>query len=121
MKPEEVCEEHRKYLKMGTNPRVSTAAVFKLLSDGMVDIKERLVRIETKQEVINDHTIKVTKRVDRLEGKFTVHCVEGAQSTGKIDERFKWQGRMQKLITTLIVFLIGLILTLEVGIGFPLP
>lgn len=121
MKPEEVAEEHRKFLNVSPNPRISTAAVFKLLSDGMMDIKERLVRIETRQEIFCDNNEKTSTRVDELDNELHDHITLGTGQSATIDERFKWQEKMQKAIMALLVFVIALILTLQFGIGFPIP
>ena len=121
MKPEEVTEEHRKYLGTSDNPRVTTSAVFKLLSDSVSEIKERLVRIETKQENTIKHTEKSDARLDKVEGDLEAHCLDSAKATGGLDERFKWQEKSQKLILSLLVFVIALVLYLHFGIGFPLP
>ena len=128
MRESDLPEEHRKYLKVPRNPRVSNASILAMLSDNSIS----LARLEEKHNGtavrVKEMNTKLDKVTDRFNSKLT--SLEGDFSTcresktgrlAEIGERFKWQEKTQKVILALLMFLIGLILTLQFGIGFPIP
>ncbi len=131
MDPEDLPEEHRKYLEMKNNPKqASNTSIFAMMSAEFTDLKVSLAKMETRQETIqtdvgrveekvNGVDDKVTQKVKILEDDFIKCRTDGIGRGSRTDERFTWNERMQKVILTLIVFTIGLIFTLHFGIGFP--
>jgi len=127
MDPKELPEEHRKYLEMSNNPkRPTNTSIFALLSD----VRVAIGKMETKQENIEKSIGYVDKKIEKLddsmnhkidvlEDDFKGCQLEGIGSRGKVDERFSWQDRMQKVIISLVIFSISLILYLHFGISFP--
>ena len=132
MDPKDIAEEHRKYLDIKDNPqRVSTSAIFKLVSDGQIKFSERMAIIETKQdhcteavENINSKIEKVTDGLDseqrKLRAEFEASATLSAKTNGKFEERFNWQDKMQKVLLALLVSILGYLLALN-GIPIPLP
>ena len=132
MDPNDIPEEHRKYLELKDNPaRVSTSAIFKLVSDGQINVAGRLSTLETKQDqtrtdicALDKKVEKVTEEIDarvsRYKNEYDVQTVMTAGNTAKFEERFTWQDKMQKLIVTFLVFILSL-LFLILGIPVPLP
>lgn len=132
MNREDIAEEHRKYLDMSDNPqRVSNTSIFAMLSDGLIDLKVSLAKVETRQEQtakdiknmdckLDGVTEKMNGRIKIVEDDFIEHCIHEASDTGKIDERFKWQEKMQKVLVFLLLSILGFLLVVF-GIPIPLP
>ena len=132
MDPEDVHEDHRKYLEIKDNPkRVSSAAIFQLLSEGLVELRERQAIIETKQDQSQDTICKIDKMVEKVTGElddeqrklradFEAEITANARRNGKFEERFSWQEKMQKAIIVLVLFIISF-LFLIFGIPLPFP
>lgn len=139
MNREDIAEEHRKYLDIDDNPkRVSTSAIFKLVSDGQVklerkihDVKLGQARIEERQSSTDgkvEHLeVSVDKFADRLsarlmtvESDFSECRIRGTSSEATVTERLNWQDKMQKLLLSLLVFIIGFLFIIY-GIPIPFP
>ena len=132
MDPNDIPEEHRKYLELKDNPaRVSTSAIFKLVSDGQLKLSGRMSVLETKQDqccekitVLDNRVEKVTDdldaRVSRYKSEFDIQTVVSAGNTAKFEERFTWQDKMQKLILGLIISILGYLFAVN-GIPIPFP
>lgn len=121
MRPEDVAEEHRKYLDIKDNPqRVSTSAIFKLVSDGQVKTSERLTTLEVKQDQNYEQIVNLDKRVEKVTCELNDGAIINAGINSKFEERFNWQDKMQKVILSLIIFTIGLLLTVfGIPVVFP--
>jgi len=128
MRANDLPEEHRKYLKVPANPRVSNASILAMLSDNTVS----LARLEEKHNATAERVREMGTKLDRatgstdsrvtkLEDRFDERVEWGTAKVGTMEERNRWQEKMQKVILTLLIFVIGLILTLQFGIGFPVP
>lgn len=114
---------------MPDNPKKPTnTSIFALLSD----VRVAIGKMETKQNHIEkgigymDKKIEklddsMNHKIDVLENDFKGCQLEGIGSRSKVDERFTWQDRMQKVIISLVIFSISLILYLHFGLGFPVP
>ena len=132
MDPKDIAEEHRKYLDLKDNPaRVSTSAIFKLVSDGQINVAQRLSVLETKQDVhlaklctLDKRVEKVTDELDdeqrKLRAEFEAASTISAKTNGKFEERFTWQDKMQKLILGLIISILGYLFAVN-GIPIPFP
>ena len=132
MDPEDIAEEHRKYLELKDNPqRVSTSSIFKLVSDGQIKVAERLTSLEVKQDQTRDDictldkkVVKVTDemddRISRYKNEYDIQSVATASNTAKFEERFNWQDKMQKVLLGLLISILGYLLAIN-GIPIPLP
>lgn len=132
VKPEDVAEEHRKYLDIKDNPaRVSTSSIFKLVSDGQIKVAERLTSLEVKQDQTRDDICTLDKKVEKVteelgarvsgyKNEYDIQTVMTAGNTAKFEERFNWQDKMQKLLLSLLVFIIGFLFIIY-GIPVPFP
>lgn len=128
MRDSDLPEEHRKYLKVPSNPRVSNASIFAMLSDNSVSLARleekhngTAVRVKEMGTKLDKVTDKFDSRLGSLESDFTGCRESKTGRLAEIGERFKWQEKTQKAIIALLTFVIGLILTLQFGIGFPIP
>jgi len=121
VKPEDVAEEHRKYLDIKDNPaRVSTASIFKLVSDGQIKISERMSILEVKQDQNYEQITNLDKRVGKVTDELNDSAIINAGINSKFEERFNWQDKMQKLLLSLLVFIIGFLFIIY-GIPVPFP
>ena len=132
MKPEDVPEEHRKYLDMKDNPkRVSNTSIFALLSSFETKVSERLGIIETKQEACRESldkletklekSIEVTDaKIESLEDDFKQCSMSGMGTRGRNEERFSWLNRWMKFIAAGVLGTLGLLLW-HLGLPFFLP
>jgi len=128
MRANDLPEEHRKYLKVPSNPRVSNASILAMLSDNSISLArleekhngtaERVKEMDTKLDKV---TGSMDSRITKLEDRFDERVEWGTAKLGTMEERNRWQEKTQKVILTLLTFVIGLILTLQFGIGFPFP
>ena len=92
MKPEDIAEEHKKYLDLSDNPKKpSNTSIFVLLSEGLTKMDEK----------INGVKIDVAKLEVRAE------------------ERHSQQRREQKVIIAVLLSLFGFVLW-QLGIPIPL-
>ena len=131
MKPEDVSEEHREYLKMKDNPvKVSNASIFTLLSDGLIKLQERMGILETKHDTTQESMARIEEKVDKnlvatekkinsLEDDFINCRLKGMTSLGRNDEKVMSLDRMMKGVLALTISIFGLILYLHFGITFP--
>jgi len=130
--PKDIAEEHRKYLELKDNPqRVSTSAIFKLVSDGQINVAGRLSVLETKQDqtrtdicTLDKKVEKVTEEIDarvsRYKNEYDVQTVVTAGNTAKFEERFNWQDKMQKVLLAFLISILGFLLIIF-GIPIPFP
>ena len=119
MRSEDVAEEHRKYLKIKNNPqRVSTAAIFKLVSNGQLELQGRMSVLETKQDQNYEQICNLDKRIGKVTTELNTGAIVSAGINSKFEERFTWQDKMQKLILALIISILGFLFALF-GIPFP--
>ena len=132
-------KDHREYLELKDNPkRVSTSAIFALVSDtttsltkGMANISERMSVLETKQDQAHEQILSLDKEVTKandeldreqrqLRADFEADCTASAKTNGKFEERFTWSERMQKVIIGFLMSILGFLLVIF-GIPFPIP
>lgn len=132
-------KEHHEYLELKDNPKkVSTSAIFALVSDtttsltkSMANISERMSVLETKQDQAHEQILSLDKEVTKsndeldreqrqLRADFEANCTASAKTDGKFEERFTWSERMQKLILAFIISVFGFLLYIF-GIPIPLP
>lgn len=132
-------KEHREYLELEDNPkRVSTSAIFALVSDTTTSltkeiskVSERMVVLETKHDHTHERIVDLDKAVTlsndeldkeqrQLRADFEADSTATAKTNGKFEERFTWQDRMQKLILAFLVSILGFLLVIF-GIPIPFP
>lgn len=111
-----------------TTLKVSNETVIRLLTDDLGKIQDNVtklkidvVRLDTNQSHIKGTQVAVNASLKDINKKLDNYTSAVTKYNATTDERFKWQEKMQKLIMVLIVFIIGLILTFQFGIGFPVP
>jgi len=104
MKPEDVAEEHRKYLDISDNPKKPTnASIFVMVSEGLIKLESKVNGVELGLgEKINGVKVDVAKIEVRGE------------------ERHNQQRREQKVVIAVLLSLFGFVLW-SLGIPIPLP